>query len=451
METNRLIIDRIKESDKADYFANISNDKKVLETFICRYAETLEEFDFSTYLGRDDLFAIRLKDTGRLIGIILYFDEKDGACEIGYGIGSNYWNNGYVTEAVKCFIQFLFSKKKLKKVYASFFTGNEASKRVMEKCGMHNDHFSPKELEYLGVERDLTYYVICNPEYVFKKLETDEEIKGKAYVAWRTWKDAYVGIVNQEYLDNLKIEKVEEIAYKFKDDVIIAKDGEKVVGFVAYGKCRDKDLETAGEIYAIYVLEDYHGKGIGKRLVAEALEQLNGYHTVALWVFKDNARARRFYEKCGFKPDGKVNTFEITTPLDEVRMIKAQDDLVYIVAGDEMKKLFAEKYPDVKTIPFRENFSVGNYDGFDFDDVFVKNRAIAFGATVQDYKSKLSPIINLDFEREYVLCFGECDCCKANLKFLTNYLLVNGYANPIKIRIVDETTLETIREYVYQN
>ena len=35
METERLILDSIRESDKEDYFINISHDKKVLETFIC--------------------------------------------------------------------------------------------------------------------------------------------------------------------------------------------------------------------------------------------------------------------------------------------------------------------------------------------------------------------------------------------------------------------------------
>lgn len=160
METERLIIDRIKETDKEDYFNNISHDKKVLKTFVCRYAESMEEFDFSGYPGREDLFAIRLKETGRLIGIILYFDEKDGACEIGYGIGSSYWNNGYVTEAVKRFLTYLFEEKHMTKVYASYFTGNDASKRVMEKCGMAYSHFNEKEFEYLGEEKDLTYYVI---------------------------------------------------------------------------------------------------------------------------------------------------------------------------------------------------------------------------------------------------------------------------------------------------
>ena len=160
IETERLILDSIRESDKEDYFTNISHDKKVLETFICRYAETLEEFDFSSYPGRQDLFAIRLKETGRLIGIINYFDEKDGSCEIGYGIGSGYWNRGYATEAVHRFLDFLFREKGLHTVYASFFTGNDASRRVMEKCGMQYSHFVEKEMVYQDVPRDLTYYVI---------------------------------------------------------------------------------------------------------------------------------------------------------------------------------------------------------------------------------------------------------------------------------------------------
>ena len=158
METERLIIDAVRESDKEDYFHNISHDKKVLETFICRYAETPDDLDFDPILNNKGLFAIRLKETGKLIGIILYFDESDGSCEIGYGIGSGYWGRGYATEAVARFLDFCFDDLGFDVVRASYFTGNEASRRVMEKCGMKYDRFSEKELSYLGVERDLTYY-----------------------------------------------------------------------------------------------------------------------------------------------------------------------------------------------------------------------------------------------------------------------------------------------------
>ena len=174
METERLVIDPVRETDKADYFTNISHDRKVLETFICRYAETLEAFDFSSYPGRTDLFAIRLKETGRLIGIILYFDETEKSCEIGYGIGSAYWGRGYATEAVRGFLEYLFREKRFSTVYASFFRGNGASRRVMEKCGMTFSRVSEKELTYLGVERDLIYYQITQGAWTGRPTETTE-------------------------------------------------------------------------------------------------------------------------------------------------------------------------------------------------------------------------------------------------------------------------------------
>lgn len=160
METTRLIIDRVRETDRLDYFHNISHDKKLLETFICRYAETPEELDLGPILSNDKLFAICLKETGRLIGIILYFDERDGGCEIGYGIGSEHWNRGYGTEAVRRFLRYLFEEKGFHTVCASFFVGNRASQRVMEKCGMRYSRYAEKELEYQGAARDLIYYSI---------------------------------------------------------------------------------------------------------------------------------------------------------------------------------------------------------------------------------------------------------------------------------------------------
>ena len=164
METERLIIDSLRETDKEAYFRNISHDRKVLETFICRYAESLEEFDFSGYLDNPALYAIRLKETEQLIGILVTCDETEASCEIGYGIGSQYWNRGYATEAVRRFIRYCFEEKGLRTVYASFFTGNDASRHVMEKCGMTFSRFSEKELTYLGVERDLTYYAVTRTD-----------------------------------------------------------------------------------------------------------------------------------------------------------------------------------------------------------------------------------------------------------------------------------------------
>ena len=61
-----------------------------------------------------------------------------------------------------------------------------------------------------------------------KKMQTDEEKKGKAFVYWRSWHTAYPGLVNREYLDRLTLEKCEEIAFKRPDNILVAKSNGQV-------------------------------------------------------------------------------------------------------------------------------------------------------------------------------------------------------------------------------
>ena len=154
-----------------------------------------------------------------------------------------------------------------------------------------------------------------------KKMETDDEIKGKAYVHWKSWQEAYHGLIDQQYLDGLRLEKYESNAYRMLDNIAIAKDGDAVVGFVSYGKYRKQDLENTGEVFAIYVLAAYYGRGVGYRLMQEALSQLADYPEIAVWVLKDNKRAINFYERFGYRLDGREETLQLGSPVTEVRMI----------------------------------------------------------------------------------------------------------------------------------
>ena len=152
----RIIIDELKESDKYNCFKNIANDKLVLETFVYEYCDDYNSYDFNRLLNNKNIFAIRFNKTKELIGIILYFEEKDEECEIGYAIGSSYWGNGYTTIAVKIFIKMLFDKG-FNKIYASAFTENIASIKVMEKCGFSSIGRIEK-YEYHNIVHDLVYY-----------------------------------------------------------------------------------------------------------------------------------------------------------------------------------------------------------------------------------------------------------------------------------------------------
>ena len=157
--------------------------------------------------------------------------------------------------------------------------------------------------------------------FIVKPMETEEELLGKAYVHWRSWHEAYAGLVPASYLDQLTLEKCEQTARRWPDNLLVAKDGERVVGFVGYGTSRDEDLPGAGDVFAIYVLGEYWGTGVGKTLMDAALKKLEQYGAVAVWVLKGNARAIRFYEKCGFLPDGREQTVNLGGPLPMIRMI----------------------------------------------------------------------------------------------------------------------------------
>lgn len=158
METERLILDRFRESDRDGYFRCIAHDRKILETFMCRYAESPDDVDTAPMAADERVFAIRLKETGGLVGMILWFGEDGGSCEIGYALGSGYWGRGYAAEAVSEFLRYLFLEKGFRSVRASHFTGNRASGRVMEKCGMRYVRTSVNELTYLGIPRSLVWY-----------------------------------------------------------------------------------------------------------------------------------------------------------------------------------------------------------------------------------------------------------------------------------------------------
>jgi len=110
-----------------------------------------------------------------------------------------------------------------------------------------------------------------------------------------------------------------------EDRTWVAERGGAVAGFCHTGRCRDADAQPGWfEVHAIYLDdESLTGRGIGRALLQHALDDMRsrGAATVTLWVLRDNARARRFYEAAGFRADGaeKVETDGDGVRYDEVR------------------------------------------------------------------------------------------------------------------------------------
>lgn len=156
---------------------------------------------------------------------------------------------------------------------------------------------------------------------LIKKMESEDEINGKAYVHYKSWHETYTGLIDKKYMEGITIEKCTEIAHRWPDRVLVAKDGDKVIGFVGYGAYRENTLSDYGEIFAIYVLKEYYAKGVGYALMNTALQKLSEYKKVAVWVLKGNDRAIRFYQRYGFHFDGMEQKIKLGTLNTELRMI----------------------------------------------------------------------------------------------------------------------------------
>ena len=116
--------------------------------------------------------------------------------------------------------------------------------------------------------------------------------------------------------------------------VWVAEDGGRVVGLVLATPSHDADATPeVGEIGAIHVEPGRHGQGIGRRLLAAAVDDLRaaGFRRATLWVIRENTEARRFYESNGWQPDGAskrgpMGEFEGLPVVDEVRYARPLDD-----------------------------------------------------------------------------------------------------------------------------
>jgi GNAT superfamily N-acetyltransferase len=111
-----------------------------------------------------------------------------------------------------------------------------------------------------------------------------------------------------------------------------------IVGYASFGPERDVldmpwpyPLTSAGsdgevaELYALYVHPAWWSSGTGRALMDQVLAKVSatGYGCITLWVLEANARARRFYQRAGFTPDGARHVLDDLGGVTEIRYRRA--------------------------------------------------------------------------------------------------------------------------------
>lgn len=142
------------------------------------------------------------------------------------------------------------------------------------------------------------------------RLATLEDVKCCADIHAKSWEFAYSGIVSKDVIDkhnarwpmiwNTMLTNNTDSHYAVVLDSII-------IGFLTISVSRDDDLnQSFYEIIGLYLDPKFIGYGYGKRAMDWIKREIKsrGYDSISLWVLDENDRAKRFYEKSGFKADG---------------------------------------------------------------------------------------------------------------------------------------------------
>jgi GNAT superfamily N-acetyltransferase len=146
----------------------------------------------------------------------------------------------------------------------------------------------------------------------------------------QAWVDTYGAALPPDYFDHWTVRDAVENWVRILGETdlpgtvrLVAVDGSVVAGFAVAGPTREVAQRPSAarerELRAIYVARPHLGTGLGQRLldaVVAAAEPLE------LWVFEHNDRARAFYARNGFTPDGATFVDERYPDLPEVRMVR---------------------------------------------------------------------------------------------------------------------------------
>ena len=161
------------------------------------------------------------------------------------------------------------------------------------------------------------------------------DAKAIAEIHVATWQVTYKDMMPEDYLQKMTVEKRQAFwreAIEFSEpQLLVATDGDQIVGFVGYDRSRDANTRaTVGEIWAMYVAPAHWGQGVGLALWDGARDGLKeeGCTQVTIWVLLRNDRALEFCEHAaGFKremPSLKTVAFG-DIKLEEIRLKRSVD------------------------------------------------------------------------------------------------------------------------------
>lgn len=160
INTKRLVLREFRDEDAQDVYEYASNENVVKYLGFEPHQSVEASLDvIQKFYKNANVFAIEYN--GKCIGCIeIRVDLLNEVADIGYILNYNYWNQGFLTEALKEIIKYCFDTLKLNRVQASHFVENKASGRVMQKAGMLYEGTCIQKIKRKDIFYDVVMYGI---------------------------------------------------------------------------------------------------------------------------------------------------------------------------------------------------------------------------------------------------------------------------------------------------
>lgn len=169
LEAETVILRKFKKSDAADVL-EYGSDAETLRHLVWEGVKTAEEARAAItdyYWSAPGIFAIEHRESGKCIGCIsLRLEPHHEKTSFGYVLNRQFWGRGYMTNALSAVLALCFLKLELNRVEATYFVGNEASGKVMQKCGMEFEGIGRGEVKVKGEFRDVAHYGVTRERWL---------------------------------------------------------------------------------------------------------------------------------------------------------------------------------------------------------------------------------------------------------------------------------------------
>ncbi len=128
---------------------------------------------------------------------------------------------------------------------------------------------------------------------------TREDARQIAEIVVEDWKMAYRGIIDSDYLDSLSVEERHQRELQRYRQYRVAAVGREILGFTWNGMAGDEGADC--EIIALYVRYAKRQSGTGRALFQDSMDifRAAGRKRMTVWCLRENAEARKFYERMG--------------------------------------------------------------------------------------------------------------------------------------------------------